>query len=115
MGSKALLFQRLPGEFRCAPVGTSTALVRKPARIYWVEVKTLTDLLSRLLNLNPVKRVICKHTWNNPYLQAWQNAMDEPVCPARFWFRGDNSIEGMKVMEVHSFWAEVRAHVRAIG
>ena len=29
-------------EFRCAPVGTGTALVRKPARIYWVEVETLT-------------------------------------------------------------------------
>ena len=36
MGSEALLFQRLPGECWCTPVGTCTALVRRPTGIYSV-------------------------------------------------------------------------------
>ena len=31
-------------EFRCAPVGTGTALVRKPTGIYWVEDKNPNSL-----------------------------------------------------------------------
>ena len=41
------------------------------------------DLLLRLLNLDPAKRVICEYALNNPYLQAWHNAVDE------FWFGGE--------------------------
>ena len=45
-------------EFRCAPVGTDTALVRKPVGIYWVEVETLTGwstgltFRKELININ---------------------------------------------------------------
>ena len=38
------VFQHLPGEFWCAPVGTGTELVRKPTGIYWVEAQTLTTI-----------------------------------------------------------------------
>ena len=46
-------------EFRCAPVGTGTALVRKPARIYWVEVKTLT--LGSNLSIGPSTKLFNNH------------------------------------------------------
>ena len=40
--------------------------------------------------------------------QVWYNPTDQPVCPARFGFGGDDSTEGMKIIkEVHYFRAEI--------
>ena len=58
-GSEALLSQRLPGECWCAPVGTGTALVRKPTGIYWARGKnpnSCIDCLNPcliLISINP--------------------------------------------------------------
>ena len=39
LGVQGSTIPTTPGEFWCAPVGTGTALVRKPTGIYWVEDK----------------------------------------------------------------------------
>lgn len=78
------------------------------------------DLLSKMLNFDPAKRITCEQALQHPYLAVWHDPSDEPVCPTQFdfGFEDEDSIEGMKkliVEEVNHFRAEVRAHARASG
>lgn len=78
------------------------------------------DLLSKMLNFDPSKRITCDEALNHPYLQVWHDPADEPICtaPFDFGFEEEDSIDGMKkliVEEVQSFRAEVRAQARAAG
>ena len=78
------------------------------------------DILSRMLNFDPAKRISCEQAQNHPYLKVWHDPADEPVCPAKsdVGFEDEDSIEGMKkltVKGVHSFRVEVGAYVRAAG
>ncbi|THH20827.1 hypothetical protein EW146_g577 [Bondarzewia mesenterica] len=78
------------------------------------------DLLSKMLNFDPAKRITCEQALEHPYLAVWHDPTDEPVCPSKFdfGFEDEDSIEGMKrliVEEVNVFRAEVRAHARAAG
>ncbi|EIM85103.1 CMGC/MAPK/ERK protein kinase [Stereum hirsutum FP-91666 SS1] len=76
------------------------------------------DLLSKMLNFDPAKRITCEQALEHPYLAVWHDPSDEPVCPTTFDFdfEEEDSIEGMKkliVDEVNLFRQEVRAQARA--
>ncbi|KAI0058406.1 CMGC/MAPK/ERK protein kinase [Artomyces pyxidatus] len=78
------------------------------------------DLLAKMLNFDPAKRITCEQALEHPYLAVWHDPSDEPVCPSKFdfGFEDEDSIEGMKkliVEEVNIFRAEVRAQARAAG
>ncbi|TFY81157.1 hypothetical protein EWM64_g2851 [Hericium alpestre] len=78
------------------------------------------DLLSKMLNFDPAKRITCEQALDHPYLAVWHDPSDEPVCPTNFdfGFEEEDTIEGMKkliVEEVNVFRAEVRAHAKASG
>ncbi|KAH9060547.1 CMGC/MAPK/ERK protein kinase [Lactarius vividus] len=75
------------------------------------------DLLAKMLNFDPAKRITCEQALEHPYLAVWHDPTDEPVCPNKFdfFFEEEDSIEGMKkliVEEVNSFRSEVRAAAR---
>ena len=38
------------------------------------------DLLSHMLCFDPAKRISCDEALRHPYLQAWHNPADEPIC-----------------------------------
>ncbi|KAI0044802.1 CMGC/MAPK/ERK protein kinase [Auriscalpium vulgare] len=78
------------------------------------------DLLAKMLNFDPAKRITCEQALEHPYLAVWHDPSDEPVCPSNFdfGFEDEDSIEGMKkliVQEVNLFRAEVRAQAKAAG
>ncbi|KAH9073079.1 CMGC/MAPK/ERK protein kinase [Lactarius deliciosus] len=69
------------------------------------------DLLAKMLNFDPAKRITCEQALEHPYLAVWHDPTDEPVCPNKFdfFFEEEDSIEGMKkliVDEVNSFRSE---------
>ncbi|KAI9465688.1 kinase-like domain-containing protein [Lactarius psammicola] len=75
------------------------------------------DLLAKMLNFDPAKRITCEQALEHPYLAVWHDPTDEPVCPTKFdfFFEEEDSIEGMKkliVEEVNMFRSEVRAAAR---
>ena len=39
------------------------------------------DLLAKMLNFDPAKRVTCELALEHPYLAVWHDPTDEPVCP----------------------------------
>jgi serine/threonine protein kinase len=39
------------------------------------------DLLAKMLNFDPVKRITCEQALEHPYLAVWHDPTDEPVCP----------------------------------
>lgn len=76
------------------------------------------DLLAKMLNFDPAKRITCDQALEHPYLAVWHDPTDEPVCPNKFdfFFEEEDSIEGMKkliVEEVNSFRSEVRTAARS--
>ncbi|KAI9451155.1 hypothetical protein F5148DRAFT_1240283 [Russula earlei] len=56
------------------------------------------DLLTKMLNFDPAKRIACEQVLECPYLAIWHDLTDEAVCPAKFdlFFEEEDSIEGMK-------------------
>ncbi|KAF7966105.1 hypothetical protein HWV62_10210 [Athelia sp. TMB] len=78
------------------------------------------DLLSHMLCFDPAKRISCDEALRHPYLQAWHNPADEPICHKKFdfGFEEEDEFEGMKkliVEEVTSFREEVRQQARSAG
>jgi len=76
------------------------------------------DLLAKMLNFDPAKRITCDQALEHPYLAVWHDPTDEPVCPTKFdfFFEEEDSIEGMKkliVEEVNLFRSEVRTAARS--
>ncbi|KAI9462622.1 CMGC/MAPK/ERK protein kinase [Russula earlei] len=76
------------------------------------------DLLAKMLNFDPAKRITCEQALEHPYLAVWHDPTDEPVCPTKFdfFFEEEDSIEGMKkliVEEVNLFRSEVRTAARS--
>jgi mitogen-activated protein kinase 7 len=95
------------------------------------------DLLAKMLNFDPAKRITCDQALEHPYLAVWHDPTDEPVCPTvrdpsfflcepigvltgvqkfDFFFEEEDSIEGMKkliVEEVNLFRSEVRSAARS--
>jgi serine/threonine protein kinase len=39
------------------------------------------DLLAKMLNFDPAKRITCEQALQHPYLAVWHDPTDEPVCP----------------------------------
>jgi serine/threonine protein kinase len=39
------------------------------------------DLLAKMLNFDPAKRITCDQALEHPYLAVWHDPTDEPVCP----------------------------------
>lgn len=39
------------------------------------------DLLAKMLNFDPAKRITCDQALDHPYLAVWHDPTDEPVCP----------------------------------
>jgi len=39
------------------------------------------DLLAKMLNFDPAKRITCEQALEHPYLAVWHDPTDEPVCP----------------------------------
>ena len=86
------------------------------------------DLLAKMLNFDPAKRITCDQALDHPYFAVWHDPTDEPVCPTvrggpaaskisvtnpffffsafflgqKFdvFFKEDDSIEGMKKLIV---------------
>ena len=76
------------------------------------------DLLSKMLNFDPAKRITCDQALEHPYLAVWHDPSDEPSCPTKFdfGFEAEESSEGMKkliVDEVMLFRSEVRGQSRS--
>ncbi|KAI9508509.1 CMGC/MAPK/ERK protein kinase [Russula earlei] len=79
---------------------------RVPFVQMFLHVNPLTlDLLTKMLNFDPAKRIACEQVLERPYLAIWHDPMDEAICPAKFdlFFEEEDSIEGMK--KAHSRWA----------
>ena len=38
------------------------------------------DLLAKMLNFDPAKRITCEQALEHPYLAVWHDPTDEPVC-----------------------------------
>ncbi|ETS63666.1 hypothetical protein PaG_01970 [Moesziomyces aphidis] len=75
------------------------------------------DLLERMLEFDPAKRISCEEALQHPYLAVWHDPADEPVCPRKFdfGFEAVDEVEGMKTLildEVRSFRTEVRRQAR---
>lgn len=75
------------------------------------------DLLERMLEFDPAKRISCEEALQHPYLAVWHDPADEPTCPRRFdfGFESVDEVEGMKQLileEVRSFRGEVRRQAR---
>ncbi|KAI9448990.1 CMGC/MAPK/ERK protein kinase [Russula earlei] len=62
------------------------------------------DLLTKMLNFDPAKRIACEQVLERPYLAIWHDPTDEAICPAKFdlFFEEEDSIE------VNLFRSEVR-------
>jgi len=94
------------------------------------------DLLTQMLQFDPIRRISCEQAVTHPYFTVWHDPADEPSCPSvscwisnsirpetqsslqtfDFSFEEEDSIEGMKkliVEEVRSFRREVRNQARA--
>lgn len=94
------------------------------------------DLLTQMLQFDPIRRISCEQAVSHPYFTVWHDPADEPSCPSvsrwisnsirpetqsplqtfDFSFEEEDSIEGMKkliVEEVRSFRREVRNQARA--
>jgi mitogen-activated protein kinase 7 len=39
------------------------------------------DLLAKMLNFDPARRITCDQALEHPYLAVWHDPTDEPVCP----------------------------------
>ena len=39
------------------------------------------DMLAKMLNFDPAKRITCDQALEHPYLAVWHDPTDEPVCP----------------------------------
>ncbi|KAI9512676.1 hypothetical protein F5148DRAFT_1161938 [Russula earlei] len=53
------------------------------------------DLLTKMLNFDPVKHIAREQVLERPYLTIWHDPTDEAVCPAKFdlFFEEEDSIE----------------------
>lgn len=38
------------------------------------------DLLAKMLNFDPAKRITCEQALEHPYLAVWHDPTDEPIC-----------------------------------
>ncbi|PWZ02596.1 putative mitogen-activated protein kinase MpkA [Testicularia cyperi] len=75
------------------------------------------DLLEKMLEFDPAKRISCEEALQHPYLSVWHDPADEPLCPRKFdfGFESVDDVEGMKRLileEVKSFRTEVRRQAR---
>jgi serine/threonine protein kinase len=75
------------------------------------------DLLEKMLEFDPARRISCNQALRHPYLAVWHDPQDEPTCPRKFDFGFEmvDDIEGMKhliLKEVASFREEVRSRAR---
>ena len=40
------------------------------------------DLLTQMLQFDPLKRISCEQAVNHPYFAVWHDPADEPSCPS---------------------------------
>lgn len=71
------------------------------------------DLLSKLLTIDPRKRISVDEALEHPYLEVWHDPLDEPECPKKFNFQfevTDDLLEmkQMIIKEVKAFREFVR-------
>jgi serine/threonine protein kinase len=83
-----------------------------------VATNAALDLLEQMLSFDPTTRITVSDALEHPWLAAYHDVNDEPICPQKFsrW----RDIEGLETIEQFrtALWAEIndfRREVRAVG
>jgi serine/threonine protein kinase len=83
-----------------------------------MSTNTALDLLEQMLSFDPTTRITVPDALEHPWLAAYHDVNDEPICAQKFdrW----RDIEGLETIEQFrtALWAEIndfRREVRAVG
>ena len=85
-------------------------------RIYPNASQHALDLLERMLDFDPTKRITVEKALEHPYLANYHEPEDEPTCPPfDFAFESANRIDDLRMLimeEINTYYSPNRSHLR---